>query len=147
MADPSTDEMLATHETVLRETLHGLYNEYAEGSRAYYPESGERDENDHYASLALHAFKPLLDRLVELEAAQPSALEAANQAERLQRLSKLLGLLAPGGTAPRTALEQLYDQSDVSTDESPAVLELRRMLQPHWGEWPSSPKSSSSNLL
>lgn len=61
--------------------------------------------------------------------------EAANRLQRLERLATLIGLVAPGGTAPRTAIEELYKQSAVSAEESPAVLALRTMLQPHWGEW------------
>lgn len=62
--------------------------------------------------------------------------EAANRIERFHRLSRLLGLLAPGGTAPRTALEQIYAQSaNPDVEETPIVLDLRHMLQQHWGEW------------
>lgn len=61
--------------------------------------------------------------------------EAADRLARFERLQRLLGLLAPGGTAPRTALEQIYNQSDTSADESPIVLDLRLMLTQHWSEW------------
>lgn len=62
--------------------------------------------------------------------------EAADRIDRLDRLQKLLGLLAPSGTAPRTALEQIYDQSASGVvEESPILLDLRRMLRSHWGEW------------
>ena len=61
--------------------------------------------------------------------------EAANRLQRFERLTTLLGLLAPAGTAPRTALEQLYEQSSANANESPIVLEIRHMLEPHWGEW------------
>ena len=62
---------------------------------------------------------------------------AADQLERLARLTTLLGMLAPGGTAPRTALEQIYAQSadPASNPESPIVLDLRKMLQEHWADW------------
>jgi len=60
--------------------------------------------------------------------------EAANRLDKLQNLNKLLGLLAPKGTAPSTALEQIWDQSDSSSEESPVLLELRSMLESHWGE-------------
>lgn len=63
------------------------------------------------------------------------ALEAKDRLDRFDRLQRLLGLLAPAGTAPRTALEQLYIQSENSADESPIVLDLRHMLSQHWGEW------------
>lgn len=62
-------------------------------------------------------------------------VEAAIKLDKLQNINKLFGLLAPGGTAPRTALEQLWDQSDLNSDESPIALELRHMLSSHWGEW------------
>ncbi len=63
------------------------------------------------------------------------ALEARERVARFDRLQRLLGLLAPAGTAPRTALEQIYLQSETSTDESQIVLDLRAMLEQHWGEW------------
>ncbi len=62
-------------------------------------------------------------------------LEAAERLARFDRLTRLLGLLAPGGTAPRTALEQIYKQSETSDEESPVVLDLRAMLHEHWSEW------------
>lgn len=61
--------------------------------------------------------------------------EAANRIQRYQNLSRLLGQLAPAGTAPRTALEQLYAQSATNADESPILLELRGMLAQHYEEW------------
>ena len=61
--------------------------------------------------------------------------EATKQLERLQRLSEILGKLAPGGTAPRTGLEQLWIQSGETSDESPILLEMRSMLASHWGDW------------
>ena len=61
--------------------------------------------------------------------------EAADRLARFDRLQRILGLLAPAGTAPRTALEQIYIQSETSADESPIVLDLRSMLNQHWGEW------------
>lgn len=61
--------------------------------------------------------------------------EAANKLEQLQNMNMLLGLLAPGGTAPRTALEEICNQSGSSAEEFPALLELRKMLATHWGEW------------
>ncbi len=61
--------------------------------------------------------------------------EAADRLARFDRLQRLLGLLAPGGTAPRTAFEQLFIQSATDCDESPIVLDLRGMLSQHWGEW------------
>lgn len=60
---------------------------------------------------------------------------SAERVMRLGRLSWLLGMLAPGGTAPRTALEQIYIQAGENRDESPIVLDLRKMLESHWGEW------------
>lgn len=61
--------------------------------------------------------------------------EAAERLDRFARLQRLIGLLAPGGTAPRAALEQIYVQSDTNAEESPIVLDLRHMLKQHWGEW------------
>ena len=61
--------------------------------------------------------------------------EAADRLARYDRLQRLLGLLAPAGTAPRTAIEQIYLQSATDAEESPIVLELRHMLSQHWGEW------------
>lgn len=61
--------------------------------------------------------------------------EAADRLARFDRLQRLLGLLAPAGTAPRTALEQIYIQSETNTDESQIVLDLRGMLAQHWGDW------------
>jgi hypothetical protein len=61
--------------------------------------------------------------------------EAADRLARFDRFQRLVGLLAPGGTAPRTALEQIYIQSGDNADESPIVLDLRGMLEQHWGEW------------
>lgn len=61
--------------------------------------------------------------------------ENATKLDKLQNINKLFGLLAPGGTAPRTAIEQLWEQSDSNADESPILLELRSMLAEHWGEW------------
>jgi hypothetical protein len=61
--------------------------------------------------------------------------EASERLARFDRLQRLIGLLAPGGTAPRTALEQIYIQSGTDTEESPIVQDLRHMLQEHWGEW------------
>lgn len=62
-------------------------------------------------------------------------IEAAKKLDKLQNLNRLFGLLTPGGTAPRTAFEQLWIQSDLNADESPILLELRTMLEAHWGEW------------
>jgi hypothetical protein len=61
--------------------------------------------------------------------------ESAKKLDQLQNIGKLLGLLAPGGTAPRTAFEQIWDESSSRGDEFPVLLELRDMLQKHWGEW------------
>jgi len=61
--------------------------------------------------------------------------EAAKKLDKLQNINKLLGLLAPAGTAPRTAIGQLWEQSDENADESPILLELRAILAQHWGEW------------
>lgn len=61
--------------------------------------------------------------------------EATKQLERLQKLSQLIGMLAPGGTAPRTGFEQLWIQAGDNSDESPVLLELRGMLHAHWGDW------------
>lgn len=55
--------------------------------------------------------------------------------ERLQRLNVLLGMLAPGGTAPRTGVEQLWIQAADNSDESPVLHEIRMMLKQHWGDW------------
>lgn len=62
-------------------------------------------------------------------------LEAAERLAQFDRLTRLLGMLAPGGTAPRTALEQIYQQSLTNDDESPILLDMRTMLRQHWGEW------------
>ena len=62
-------------------------------------------------------------------------IEAAKKLDKLQNLNKLFGLLAPAGTAPRTAIERLWEQSDLNAEESPILLELRAMLERHWGEW------------
>lgn len=61
--------------------------------------------------------------------------EAVAKLEKLQNINKLLGLLAPGGTAPRTALEEIWKQADNNGNESPVLQELRSMLTAHWGEW------------
>ncbi len=61
--------------------------------------------------------------------------EGAKKIEQLDRLNTLFGLLAPGGTAPRTALEELWRQSEHSKDESPTLLDLREMLAEHWADW------------
>jgi len=61
--------------------------------------------------------------------------EAADRLQQFENLSSLLGLLAPAGTAPRTAIEQIYKQSAYNGDESQIVLDLRQMLSQHWGEW------------
>ena len=61
--------------------------------------------------------------------------EASERLARFDRLIRLMGLLAPAGTAPRTALEEIYIQSATSAEESPVVLDLREMLAQHWGEW------------
>ncbi len=62
-------------------------------------------------------------------------LEAAERLAQFDRLTTLIGLLAPGGTAPRTALEQIYKQSATDDEESQIVLDLRAMLHQHWGDW------------
>jgi len=61
--------------------------------------------------------------------------ESAKKLDRLHNINKLLGLLAPGGTAPRTGFEQLWEQAGENAEESPILLELRHMLSTHWGEW------------
>jgi hypothetical protein len=63
------------------------------------------------------------------------AEEAAARIDRLNRLQRLLGQLAPSGTAPRTALEEIYKQSADSADRSQIVNDLGEMLEQHWGEW------------
>lgn len=80
-------------------------------------------------ALALIAIAETLPEHVDL------LQESANRLQQLQNLSQILGLLAPGGTAPRTALEQLFLQSKENGDESPIVLEARGMLEQHWGDW------------
>jgi|GEM_PF-3311654 hypothetical protein len=63
-------------------------------------------------------------------------IEAAKQLGRLNNLALLLGMLAPAGTAPRTAIEQLWIQAgEEDPDESPILLELREMLRNHWADW------------
>jgi|GEM_PF-3412826 len=62
-------------------------------------------------------------------------LEAAERLARFDRLTRLLGWLAPAGTAPRTAIEQIYIQSETNAEESQIVLDLRAMLADHWGDW------------
>jgi hypothetical protein len=62
-------------------------------------------------------------------------LEAAERLARFDRLTRLLGLLAPAGTAPRTAIEQIYIQSETDDMASQVILDLRAMLHGHWGEW------------
>ena len=61
--------------------------------------------------------------------------ENATKLDKLQNINKLFGLLAPGGTAPRTGFEQLWEQASENAEESPILLELRHMLASHWGEW------------
>jgi hypothetical protein len=61
--------------------------------------------------------------------------ESAKKLEQLQNLSTLLGLVAPGGSAPRTALEQLWKQSSDNAEETPVLKEFRSMLSGHHGEW------------
>ncbi len=98
-----------------------------------------REERDRLAlsELPLRDIKEKLVRNAEGGNTYEAALkiEAADRIERFDRLTRLLGLLAPGGTAPRTALEQIYIQSADNSDESPIVLELREILETHWGEW------------
>jgi len=62
-------------------------------------------------------------------------LEASERLARFDRLTTLLGWLAPAGTAPRTAIEQIYIQSETNAEESQIVLDLRAMLANHWGDW------------
>lgn len=62
-------------------------------------------------------------------------VEAAKQLGRLNNLTVLISDLAPSGTAPRTALDQLWRQAESNSGESASVIELRRMLKQHWGEW------------
>lgn len=62
--------------------------------------------------------------------------QAAKRLNVLEDLATLLGNLAPGGTAPRTALEEIYRQARAgNTDISPTVLDLQAMLAQHYGEW------------
>lgn len=68
--------------------------------------------------------------------------EVTTKVDRLQNLNKLFGKLAPAGTAPRTALEQLWDQSAKNSDDSDALLELRAMLESHWGNWTPAIRSA-----
>lgn len=61
---------------------------------------------------------------------------ATKRLEVLDNLSELLGQLAPGGTAPRTALEEINRQARAGdTTTSQVVLDLRHMLSEHYGEW------------
>jgi hypothetical protein len=77
-----------------------------------------------------------LRALAETMPAESSIItEAAKKLDKLQNINKLLGLLAPGGTAPRTAIEQLWNQSDLNAEKSPILLELRAMLAVHYGDW------------
>ena len=65
---------------------------------------------------------------------------AADRIDRFNRLSRLLGLLAPAGTAPRTALEQIYVQSaNPDVEETAIIADLRGMLYTHWAEWTPGP--------
>lgn len=80
-------------------------------------------------ALAVTVLKETLPEQIELIEATVAKLN------QMQRLSELLGKLAPGGTAPRTALEQIWKQSETDSDESPILLELREMLSQHWGDW------------
>lgn len=62
--------------------------------------------------------------------------EAAARIEQLDRFQALIGLVAPGGTAPRTALEQIYQQSLAGNNElTQIILDLGNMLYEHWAEW------------
>lgn len=82
----------------------------------------------------------LAEALREGDDTHPDLFElAAGRLDVLHRLIGHLGLLAPGGTAPRTALEEIYRQSlEGDIRETPAVIALRDMLDPHWGDWSDS---------
>jgi deoxycytidylate deaminase len=80
----------------------------------------------------------LKSELLNLDVPEYDAVVVEEVAKRLQQfdnLTKILGLLAPGGTAPRTAIEEIYKQSADNADESQIILDLRQMLHPQWGEW------------
>src|SRR5688572_19483893 len=68
MAESSTEIQLNKTIAELRDSLRDRFAEVNHETRAYYPESGERDEHDHYAVVALTVFQPFIERLVELEA-------------------------------------------------------------------------------
>ena len=87
----------------------------------------------HLSELARELTERSLDDMNPIDAAYVS--EAADRLARFDRLQRLWGLLAPAGTAPRTALEQIYIQSDTNADESPIIFDLRTMLSQHWGDW------------
>lgn len=95
------------------------------------PESDRAPRDLNGAQLAI-ALRALGDRLPDGTAI---VYEAAARVERLQNLSKLLGRLAPGGTAPRTALEHIWDRAETSSEVDPVLLELSAMLEKHYGEW------------
>ena len=82
--------------------------------------------------LAQRALNGATDRMTHHAAYE---LEAAERLAQLGRLTRLLGLLAPAGTAPRTAIKQIYKQSETDAEESQIVLDLRAMLHAHWAEW------------
>src|SRR4051812_35174246 len=101
--------------------------------------SGTSPENDKSLPSAELSEKQLANQLrVAAASGQDSELliEAADRIDTFQRFVTLVELLAPAGTAPRTAFEQIYQQSKGSDAEaSPVVLDLRHMLKQHWGDW------------
>lgn len=52
----------------------------------------------------------------------------------LRRMWIALGMVAPGGTAPREALDALADACMNGTDPRPAISALEEMLEPNWGD-------------
>lgn len=77
----------------------------------------------------------LVDKANETDIQSDLLREAAERLERIDRFTRLLALVAPVGTAPRTALEQLWKQSKVSDEETQVVVDFREMLQQHNDEW------------
>lgn len=97
--------------------------------RTNQPEKSPKELSMRELALAIFAMGETFPEHAEL------LRESAAKLLQLQRLNELLGMLAPGGTAPRTGFEQLWIQSEDNSDESPILLELRNMLNEHWGDW------------
>ena len=95
--------------------------------------SSEKQPKDMTIRQLALAITALAETMPEHTALLSESVKKLNQ---LQNLSQILGLLAPGGTAPRTGFEQLWVQSAENAEASPILLELRDMLHQHWGDWP-----------